>query len=99
MTKKQEILNAGSCFNRAGEDEFMFVLLGRDPAAPAAIRAWCEERVRLGKNTPDDHEIVTAVEASVTLDALRRARGEILTIMEAFRADGTQPAIRHPRLP
>jgi hypothetical protein len=38
----------------------VFVLLGRDTAAPFAIRAWADERVRLGKNVETDAQIVEA---------------------------------------
>lgn len=38
----------------------VFVLLSRDAAAPFAIRAWADERVRLGKNTETDPQIVEA---------------------------------------
>jgi phage-related baseplate assembly protein len=39
----------------------------RDPivaAAPVAIRAWVEERIRLGKNMPEDEQIVEALESA-----------------------------------
>ena len=57
MLKRDELTNQNSCLNKALEDERLFVLLARDPAAPVAIRAWIEERVRLGKNTRDDVQI------------------------------------------
>lgn len=50
MRKRHEIANPDSCLNKAREDELMFVLLARDIAAPQIIRAWCNERIRLGKN-------------------------------------------------
>lgn len=65
MRKNQELTNPQSCLSRARGDEMTFVLLGRDAAAPAAIRAWVEERVRLGKNSRTDSQI---------LDALKTAR-------------------------
>ncbi len=49
MLKRDELADPTSCLNRARDDEMTFVLLGRDAAAPAAIRAWAEERIRLGK--------------------------------------------------
>jgi hypothetical protein len=60
MRKRDELADPRSCLNRAGPDEWLFVLLGRDPAAPAAVRAWIEARVRLGKNRPDDLQIIEA---------------------------------------
>lgn len=72
MIKRDEEKRADSCFNRALPDEWLFVLLGRDAAAPAAIRAWCAERIRLGKNLWGDAQIVEALGAAVEME---RARG------------------------
>jgi len=62
VRKKEELTNPKSCLSRAADDEMIFVLLGRDVAAPAAIHAWVEERIRLGKNRPGDSQIVEAYE-------------------------------------
>lgn len=61
MEKLREIAEPASCFNRALNNEIVFVLLGRDEAAPAAIRTWCDARVKLGKNTPFDAQIMDAL--------------------------------------
>lgn len=60
MFKRDELTNPASCMSRANDDEMTFVLLGRDRAAPIAIRAWIEERIRLGKNDRNDAQIVEA---------------------------------------
>lgn len=60
MQKREEILNPNSCLNRAQPEELIFVLLERDEAAPIAIQAWIEARVRLGKNAPDDAQLIEA---------------------------------------
>lgn len=60
MLKRDELSNPDSCMSRAKDDEMTFVLLGRDQAAPAAIRAWVMERIRLGKNKSDDDQIIEA---------------------------------------
>jgi len=57
MLKRHELTNPDSCMSRAKEDEMVFVLLGHDIAAPAAIKAWVAERIRLGKNSPLDEQI------------------------------------------
>lgn len=67
-----EVQKRDSCLNRADEDEWIFVLLGRDDAAPATIRFWAEERVRLGKNNPRDHQIVSAKECASNMEAERK---------------------------
>jgi hypothetical protein len=60
MRKKDELSNKNTCTQTAHPDEMMFVLLSRDAAAPVAIRAWIAERLRLGKNTASDQQIVEA---------------------------------------
>ncbi len=60
MRKRDELTDPNSCLNKARDDEFLFVLLGRDKAAPAAVRAWIVERIRLGKNKWTDPQIVEA---------------------------------------
>jgi hypothetical protein len=60
MLKHEEQSDPDSCFNKANENEWVFVLLGRDRAAPVAIRAWIQERIRLGKNQPTDLQILEA---------------------------------------
>ncbi len=60
MTKADEIANPASCFNKASDNELIFVLLARDKAAPAAIAKWMDERIRRGLNKPDDMQIKSA---------------------------------------
>jgi hypothetical protein len=60
VRKRDELSDPNSCLNRAREDEWTFVLLGRDPAAPAAVLAWVAERIRIGKNGPFDAQVVEA---------------------------------------
>ena len=71
MIKSDEIEHNESCFNKARDDERMFVLLARDPAAPVAIRAWIAERIRLGKNVPADEQIREAFECAALMDLER----------------------------
>lgn len=60
MRKHIELQSLGSCLNRAGHNEMMFVILSRDSAAPATIRFWIAERIRQGKNQATDPEIMEA---------------------------------------
>lgn len=55
--KYQELANPNSCLNKAKDDEWLFVLLGRDLSAPVAVRAWIEDRVKRHLNTRDDAKI------------------------------------------
>lgn len=69
MVKIHEISDPNSCLNRAASNEFLFVLLARDAAAPQTIRFWIDERIRLGKNMRDDAQIQAA---EVIADVMER---------------------------
>ena len=71
MIKRDEIDHPESCFNKAQDGERLFVMLARDPAAPVAIRAWIDERLRLGKNKPDDDQIREAYECARLMEIER----------------------------
>jgi hypothetical protein len=71
VIKRDEIEYSESCLNKARDDERLFVLLSRDPAAPVAIRAWVAERLRLGKNTSDDGQVVEALECARLMEVER----------------------------
>jgi len=60
MRKRDEIADANSCFNRAKDDEMLFVLLGRDADAPGTIRDWIKRRIASGKNKPEDSQLLHA---------------------------------------
>jgi hypothetical protein len=62
MLKHLELSDPNSCLNRANDDEMLFVLLGRDRAAPDAVRAWIHERIGTGKNEGGDAQILEAYE-------------------------------------
>jgi hypothetical protein len=83
MRKRDELNNAESCMSRAKDDEMTFVLLGRDAAAPAVIRAWCAERIRLGKNQESDPQIAEAMACALTME--REARGGLALCKSARR--------------
>lgn len=71
MIKRDEINDSTSCLNRAHDGERIFILLARDVAAPAAIRAWVAERIRLGKNALTDDQIVEALDCALRMDRER----------------------------
>lgn len=64
MLKSDEINKAASCWNKAREDERMFILLERDLTAPVIIRAWVTERLRVGLNTATDKQILEALQCA-----------------------------------
>lgn len=75
MRKRDELTNPAGCMVRARDDEMTFVLLGRDAAAPAAIRAWIAERIRMGKNRPGDPQVLEAEQCARTMEAERAGAG------------------------
>jgi hypothetical protein len=64
VVKRDELNDPRSCLNKAGETEWLFVLLARDPAAPSAIRAWVAERLRLGANDAGDEQLAEALQVA-----------------------------------
>lgn len=71
MIKRDELASPHSCLNKARDDEMVFVLLGRDPAAPAAIRAWVQERLLLGKNEVGDQQMIDALRCAKVMEERR----------------------------
>lgn len=69
MKKLDEMNLIGSCWNRAKTLEWIFVLLGRDVAAPRTIREWCRLRCIFGKNTPKDEQITEALACADAMEA------------------------------
>ena len=68
MQKRDESRLSHSCWNKARSDEWVFVLLGRDEAAPRAIRAWVKERIRLGNNQAGDDQTEEALRCAEAME-------------------------------
>jgi hypothetical protein len=73
MRKRDELTNPASCMSKARDDEMTFVLLARDESSPVTIRWWIGERIRRGKNTPDDPQIVEARECAEFMERQRKS--------------------------
>lgn len=73
MIKSKELASPNSCLNKAADDEMMFVLRAKDPAAPAAILAWIAMRVILGLNKVDDPKLVEAADTGNEMARQREA--------------------------
>lgn len=71
MFKESELKNPSSCLNLAKPGEMLFVLRARDPAAPATIRFWVNERIESGKNKHDDPKMIEALQAAEMMEAQR----------------------------
>ena len=69
MRKQEELTDPSSCLSRAGDGELLFVLLGRDIAAPATIRFWVRQRIALRKNERDDPQIQEALRCADMMQA------------------------------
>lgn len=60
------------CYNNAFPGEPNFTLLARDVAAPAAIRFWCDTRLRMGRNARMDEQIIDAQALAASMEAWER---------------------------
>ncbi len=78
MIKREELHCPNSCMSKARDDEWTFVLLERDVAAPATIRYWASERIRLGKNGPSDPQIVEAHQVAAQIEQSLEAAGKLV---------------------
>lgn len=61
MIKRDEATLPNTCWNKAREDERVFVLLARDAAAPETLRFWANKRIELGNNDRFDPQIIEAL--------------------------------------
>lgn len=68
MHKVNEVTDSASCWNKARDNERLFILLERDRVAPAVIRYWAAERVRLGYNDAADHQIAEALQCADAME-------------------------------
>lgn len=66
--------NPGGCLAKALPDEPFFVLLARDPTAPATIRWWAERRAQLGVEGDKRQEGEQLIEALDTATAMEEWR-------------------------
>lgn len=82
MRKKDELADPNSCINRAEPDEPTFVLLGRDPAAPATIQKWITFRIAQGKNELGDPQVK---EAYTIAEQMKRYYKEVTCLQKSIR--------------
>lgn len=87
-------LNPGNfdCYANAAPDEEMFVLLGRDVAAPEAIRLWCNLRVANGLNQWEDKQIVEAMECARRMLTAQEREGRKAPQLQTLTGAGTAQA-------
>jgi hypothetical protein len=82
MLKHEEMSIPNSCWNKAKENERLFVMLARDAAAPETIRFWVEERQKLGLNKASDVQIMEAMIAADLMETDRDGIREQLSNKE-----------------
>lgn len=61
MRKREELAVPDSCWNKAGDDERLFVLLERDMTMPDVIRYWVAKRIEKGVNREGDAQLEEAL--------------------------------------
>jgi hypothetical protein len=48
MTKKEELENPNSCFNKALDDEPIFVIRAKDPIGAFIVQQWIDRAIKRG---------------------------------------------------
>lgn len=67
MLKKDELLNANSCLNKAAPDEPVFVLRAKDPLAGMTVRHWAT----MATGTHEPEKLKEALELAQRMEAWR----------------------------
>lgn len=81
------------CHEAALPDEPMFVILGRDPAGPATLEYWAQQRIQQGKvHEPDDRDRIKAA-----VDRARDMAEWRQRMLDHADELGEQPAWKLPR--
>jgi len=78
------------CYSKAEADEPVFVLLGRDPAAPILINLWADIRSRLGEEQEKIEEACACAEACTAWLVLKgkheNFKAAVVTTEEIFQS-------------
>lgn len=70
MKKRDELTNPNSCFNKAKDDDYIFVLIQKDITMADTIRQWVRLRVEAGKNQYIDAKVDEALKLANLIDAI-----------------------------
>ena len=73
MRKRDELANPNSCFNKAADDEPIFVLRANDRLAPAAVFEWARWAAR--DNVHEPIKITEAKMCATTMMNWRTSEG------------------------
>lgn len=68
-TKREELADPNSCFNKAGDDEPVFVLRAKDRVAPAVVRDWAHRAK--GAGVHDDEKVKEAMDHALRMEEWR----------------------------
>lgn len=98
MRKREELSDPKSCMNRAKDEEMTFVLLARDESSSGAIRWWIADRIRRGKNKPNDPQILEAEQCAKEMEAKTVKTSSVLIVtapgMTIRQVDSTDDEIQ-----
>lgn len=75
MKKFEERMHKDSCWNKAKDDQYVFVMIDHDLAMPDTIRDWAARRVKLGLNKWEDPKIQSALEEALVIETQQRQAG------------------------
>lgn len=75
MLKANERTYPNSCWNKAKDDEIVFVLIDRDPEMADTIRDWARRRVEHGHNKATDDKIRHALVLADVIEVKQKGLG------------------------
>ena len=91
MLKRDELANPNSCLNKARNDEYLFVLLGRDKSAVVAVAAWINHRIQVIRRRTK-FELDKAEARAHILEGLLRALDILDEVIALIKAAPTPAA-------
>lgn len=82
------------CYEKAGPDEPMFTLLGRDPMAPLLVRLWTVLRARIGTEA---EKLEEALSCADDMEAMGKTLPpEVREVLERVLLTATEGLASHP---
>lgn len=86
MKKKDEIEDKNSCFNKAKENEMVFVLREKDEQFADSIRLWAFLRYIRGDNFLHDKKIISALMEAKVVDGQEIGPSELVNYCKSILA-------------
>lgn len=93
MTKKEAIEDPNSCWNKAHDNDIVFILIQKDPQAPKTIQLWAAMRVLFGNDDLNAPKITSALDIADKIDAIQNAKFDGTYPTEGKIADNKEKGV------